>query len=85
MSPRKEGAYPPESFWYNKRIESFDFHVSHVISIQNSKSGALKTLGDSLRRHPEDLLLTLPGEFEKILHSGCCAHVEVCFSIQIHL
>ncbi|XP_046462609.1 uncharacterized protein LOC124208780 [Daphnia pulex] len=45
--------------------------------ILNSKSGALKTLGDSLRRHPEDLLLTLPGQFDRILHSGCCAYVEV--------
>ncbi|XP_057365423.1 uncharacterized protein LOC130686150 [Daphnia carinata] len=45
--------------------------------ILNSKTGALKTLGDSLRRNPDDLLLTLPGELERVLHSGCCAHVEV--------
>ncbi|KAI9559869.1 hypothetical protein GHT06_013876 [Daphnia sinensis] len=49
--------------------------------ILNSKTGALKTLGDSLRRNPDDLLLTLPGELEKVLHSGCCAHVEVSSGI----
>ena len=59
--------------------------MQRVYSIQNSKSGALKTLGDSLRRHPEDLLLTLPGEFDKILHSGCCAYVEVSDDLIIHL
>ena len=37
----------------------------------------MKTLGDSLRHHPQDLLLTLPGEFDDVLHSGCCAYVEV--------
>ncbi|XP_059350239.1 glutamate receptor ionotropic, NMDA 1-like [Daphnia carinata] len=45
--------------------------------ILSSKTGSLKTLGDSLRRHPEDLLLSLPGELERILHSGCCAYVGV--------
>ncbi|KZS20609.1 Uncharacterized protein APZ42_012664 [Daphnia magna] len=45
--------------------------------ILNSKTGSLKTLGDSLRRHPEDLLVSLPGELDRILHSGCCAYVAV--------
>jgi hypothetical protein len=37
----------------------------------------LKTLGDSLRENPQNLILSLPGETEKVLLSGCCAYVEV--------
>ena len=43
----------------------------------------MKSLGDSFRKNPNDLILNLPGEVNSILKSGCCAYVEVNFHIMI--
>ena len=45
--------------------------------LKNAKTGPMKVLGDSLRRHPSDLILGLPGQLDEILNSRCCACVEV--------
>nr|CAH0098705.1 unnamed protein product [Daphnia galeata] len=63
---------------YELDLNTFDdLAASKTLLNYPSKTGALKTLGDSLRQNPQDLLLSLPGETEKVLLSGCCAYVEI--------
>ena len=37
----------------------------------------MKVLGDSLKRHPGDLIYGLPGELDELFKSRCCVYVEV--------
>ena len=62
---------------YFKVIErSISYYAILICFLKNAKTGALKTLGDSLRINPENLLL--PGDTQKWLDTGKFAYVEVC-------